>query len=65
LLEGQDWSTTVVQWNAHTAVVPGEAVPTDTEIATAAFVVSADNFIAHSITFQVRVTIFSNATLNL
>jgi Pectinesterase len=46
LLEGQGMSTTVIQWNAHTQ--PGDAV-----IGTAAFIVSADNFIARHITFQV------------
>lgn len=46
LLEGHGTSTTVIQWNAY-------AVPGDSGINTAAFVVSSDNFIARKITFQV------------
>ncbi|XP_078179573.1 putative pectinesterase 66 [Carex rostrata] len=45
LLEGHGTSTTVIQWNAY-------AVPGDSGINTAAFVVSSDNFIARKITFQ-------------
>lgn len=49
LLDGQGSDSTVIQWNAHT-------VPSDQELGTAAFSVSADNFIAREITFQVGVT---------
>ncbi|XP_078179575.1 putative pectinesterase 66 [Carex rostrata] len=45
LLDGQGSDSTVIQWNAHT-------VPSDEEFGTAAFSVSADNFIAREITFQ-------------
>ncbi|XP_078179576.1 putative pectinesterase 66 [Carex rostrata] len=50
LLEGEDWSSTVIQWNGHT--MPSDVKPTDDETSTAAFVVTADNFIAQKITFQ-------------
>lgn len=50
MLEGQGTNSTVIQWNAHT-------VPSDQELGTAAFSVSADNFIARQITFQVGVTV--------
>lgn len=56
LLEGEDWSSTVIQWNGH--IMPSDVKPTDDETSTAAFVVTADNFIAQKITFQVLVTIF-------
>jgi Pectinesterase len=46
-LEGQGSDSTAMQWNAHT--MPSGQIYKGT----AAFAVSADNFIARQITFQV------------